>query len=45
MADIQVLHIVLIGECRPLTKTVHFNVLKVTPNEVVGNVRKQFMLF
>ena len=37
--------IVLIGECRPLTKTVHFNVLKVTPNEVVGNVRKQFMLF
>jgi hypothetical protein len=28
-----------------LTKTVHFNVLKVIPNEVVGNVRKQFMLF
>jgi hypothetical protein len=24
---------------------VHFNVLKVTPQEVVGNVRKQFMLF
>jgi small subunit ribosomal protein S11e len=37
--------IVVIGECRPLTKTVHFNVLKVIPNEVVGNVRKQFLLF
>ena len=37
--------IVLIGECRPLSKTVSFNVLKVTPHEVVGNVRKQFMLF
>lgn len=37
--------IVIIGECRPLTKTVHFNVLKVIPNEVVGNVRKQFVLF
>jgi small subunit ribosomal protein S11e len=37
--------IVLIGECRPLCKTVSFNVLKVTPHEVVGNVRKQFMLF
>ena len=37
--------IVVIGECRPLCKTVHFNVLKVIPNEVVGNVRKQFMLF
>jgi small subunit ribosomal protein S11e len=37
--------IALIGECRPLAKTVHFNVLKITPQEVVGNVRKQFMLF
>lgn len=37
--------IIVIGQCRPLTKTVHFNVLKVIPNEVVGNVRKQFMLF
>lgn len=37
--------IAIIGECRPLCKTVHFNLLKVIPNEVVGNVRKQFMLF
>jgi len=37
--------IVVIGECRPLCKTVSFNVLKVIPHEVIGNVRKQFMLF
>jgi small subunit ribosomal protein S11e len=37
--------IVVIGQCRPLSKTVRFNVLKVIPNEVIGNVRKQFMLF
>jgi small subunit ribosomal protein S11e len=37
--------IVIIGQCRPLSKTVRFNVLKVIPNEVIGNVRKQFMLF
>ncbi|XP_051912275.1 40S ribosomal protein S11-like [Hippocampus zosterae] len=37
--------IVVAGQCRPLSKTVRFNVLKVIPNEVIGNVRKQFMLF
>jgi small subunit ribosomal protein S11e len=37
--------IVLIGETRPVSKTVSFSVLKVTPHDVVGNVRKQFMLF
>lgn len=25
---------------RPLSKTVRFNVLKVIPNEIIGNVRK-----
>ena len=43
--NVKIGDIVLIGECRPLSKTVHFNVLKVTPQEIVGNVRKQFMLF
>ena len=43
--NVKVGDIALIGECRPLTKTVHFNVLKITPHEVIGNVRKQFMLF
>jgi small subunit ribosomal protein S11e len=30
---------------RPLSKTVRFNVLKVIPNEIIGNVKKQFVLF
>ncbi|KAL8440003.1 hypothetical protein Efla_004919 [Eimeria flavescens] len=30
---------------RPLSKNIRFNVLKVEPNQVFGNVRKQFRLF
>jgi len=37
--------IVTVGECRPISKTVNFNVLKVKPNRIFGNVRKQFVLF
>lgn len=37
--------IVTAGQCRPLSKTVRFNVLKVIPNEIIGSARKQFMLF
>jgi small subunit ribosomal protein S11e len=37
--------IVTIGQCRPLSKTVRFNVLKVQPNQIFGSVKKQFMLF
>ena len=37
--------IVTVGECRPLSKTVSFNVLKVKKNKVFGSVRKQFVLF
>ena len=37
--------VVTVGQCRPLSKTVRFNVLKVTPNEIIGSARKQFMLF
>ena len=37
--------IVEIGECRPLSKTVRFNVLKVTPNKIFGSAKKQFRLF
>ena len=37
--------IVTIGECRPLSKTVNFNVLKVKSNKIEGNARKQFRLF
>ena len=37
--------IITAGQCRPLAKTVRFNVLKVVPNQVFGNARKQFRLF
>ena len=37
--------IVTVGECRPLSKTVHFNVLRVKSNNIEGNARKQFRLF
>merc|ERR1712061_266275 len=37
--------IVTAGQCRPLAKTVRFNVLKVEKNQIFGSARKQFMLF
>ncbi|KAF8819681.1 ribosomal protein RPS11 [Cardiosporidium cionae] len=37
--------IVTAGQCRPLSKTVRFNVLKVEKNEIFGSSRKQFRLF
>ena len=37
--------IVTIGQCRPLSKTVRFNVLKVQPHDIFGSAKKQFMLF
>jgi small subunit ribosomal protein S11e len=37
--------IVTAGQCRPLSKTVRFNVLKVVPHQILGSARKQFMLF
>ena len=37
--------IVTIGQCRPLSKSVRFNVLHVQFNQIFGSVKKQFMLF
>jgi len=37
--------VVTIGECRPISKTVRFNVLKVIPQKDVGSVKKQFKQF
>ena len=37
--------IVTVGQCRPLSKTVRFNVLKFTANQIFGSVKKVFMLF
>jgi small subunit ribosomal protein S11e len=36
--------VVTVGQCRPLSKTVRFNVLKVEPQKVTGS-GKQFRLF
>jgi small subunit ribosomal protein S11e len=37
--------VVTVGQCRPLSKTVRFNVLKVESKRIEGNVKKQFVLF
>jgi ribosomal protein S17 len=37
--------IVTVGQCRPISKTVRFNVLKLETKKNVGNVKKQFILF
>merc|ERR1712186_319981 len=37
--------IVTVGQCRPLAKTVRFNVLNVQKNQIFGSARKQFVLF
>ena len=37
--------IVTIGQCRPISKTVRFNVLKVEQHQIFGAARKQFVLF
>eukprot|EP00002_Diphylleia_rotans_P006425 TRINITY_DN15804_c0_g1_i1.p2 TRINITY_DN15804_c0_g1~~TRINITY_DN15804_c0_g1_i1.p2 ORF type:complete len:163 (+),score=33.32 TRINITY_DN15804_c0_g1_i1:115-603(+) len=37
--------VVTVGECRPLSKTVTFNVVKVEPQVVISGVKKQFRLF
>ena len=38
-------NIVTVGQCRPLSKTVRFNVIRVEKKKIVGNVKKQFVLF
>ena len=37
--------VVTVGQCRPLAKTVRFNVLRKEVQHVEGNVRKVFVLF
>jgi len=37
--------IVTVGQCRPISKTVRFNLLRVEPKRIEGNVKKQFVLF
>ncbi|MFS8159596.1 MAG: 30S ribosomal protein S17 [Candidatus Roizmanbacteria bacterium] len=37
--------VVTVGQCRPLSKTVRFNLLRVEAKRIEGNVKKQFVLF
>ncbi len=37
--------VVTIGQCRPLSKTIRFNVLKVEEKNFVGNIKKKFVMF
>ena len=37
--------VVTVGQCRPLSKTVRFNVIRVEKKRVEGNVRKTFVMF
>jgi small subunit ribosomal protein S11e len=37
--------IVTVGQCRPIAKTVRFNVIRVEKKRVEGNVRKTFVMF
>eukprot|EP00922_Rhytidocystis_sp_ex-Travisia-forbesii_P008198 GHVS01012085.1.p2 GENE.GHVS01012085.1~~GHVS01012085.1.p2 ORF type:complete len:176 (+),score=32.13 GHVS01012085.1:52-579(+) len=43
--DVKEGDIVTCGQCRPLSKTVRFNVLKAEKNQIFGSARKQFRLF
>ena len=37
--------VVTVGQCRPVSKTVRFNVLKQEAKRIEGNVKKQFVIF
>jgi len=44
-ARTQMGNVVTVGQCRPLCKTVRFNVLRVEKKFVQGNIRKTFVMF
>merc|ERR1712028_121375 len=43
--DVKEGDIATVGQCRPLAKTVRFNVVKIEKNQIFGSARKQFALF
>jgi len=43
--DVKEGDIATVGGCRPLAKTVRFNVVKIEKNQIFGSARKQFQLF
>ena len=36
--------IVTVGQCRPLSKTVRFNILRIEPQKVVGNLKRKCIM-
>merc|ERR1712226_351784 len=43
--DVKEGDIITAGQCRPIAKTVRFNVVKAEKNQIFGTARKQFRLF
>merc|ERR1719361_808019 len=43
--DVKEGDIITAGQCRPVAKTVRFNVVKAEKNQIFGTARKQFRLF
>lgn len=43
--DIKEGDIITAGQCRPISKTVRFNTIKLEKNQIFGSARKQFRLF
>jgi small subunit ribosomal protein S11e len=37
--------VVTVGQCRPLSKTIRFNVIRQEVQRIEGNVKKAFVLF
>jgi small subunit ribosomal protein S11e len=42
---VQIGDVVTVGQCRPLSKTVRFNTIRVEKKRIEGNVRKTFCMF
>jgi small subunit ribosomal protein S11e len=43
--DVKEGDIATVGQCRPISKTVRFNVVQIQKNQIFGSARKQFALF
>ena len=44
-ARVKIGDVVTVGQCRPISKTVRFNVIRVEKKHIIGNVRKTFVMF
>ena len=44
-ARVKIGDVVTVGQCRPISKTVRFNVVRIEKKRIIGNVRKTFCMF